>query len=111
MNSQRLNKVSIIGSVSNKGDFYYTINLGTNNSERFWYYLLKLCNRLNLQDRNWRLKTVIVLDNAPYHRSRWMMENYTRLKLPIMFLGPYQFSMAPMELVFSYIKQHDLNYL
>jgi hypothetical protein len=39
------------------------------------------------------------------------MDNYRRLKLPIMFLGPYQFNMAPMELMFSYIKQHDLNYM
>lgn len=70
MNSQRLNKVSIIGGISNTGHFYYTINLGTNNAERFWYFLLKLCNHLNRKDNNWRLKTVIVFDNAPYHRSR-----------------------------------------
>ena len=49
-NSQRLDKVSIIGGVSNRGDFYYTINLGINNSERFWYFLLKLCNHLNASD-------------------------------------------------------------
>ena len=29
----------------------------------------------------------------------------------MMFLGPYQFSMAPIELMFSFIKQHDLNYM
>ena len=44
--SQRQGKVSIIGGVSNKGNFYYTINLGTNNSETIWYFLLKLCNHL-----------------------------------------------------------------
>lgn len=110
-NSQRLEKVSIIGGASSKGDFYYTINVGMNNSERFWYFLLKLCIHLNTKDQNWRLKTLIVLDNAAYHRSRQMMDNYRRLKIPIMFLGPYQFSLAPMELMFSYIKQFDINYL
>ena len=103
--------MSIIGGVSNKGDFYYTLNLGINNSEKLWYFLLKLSRCLNRSDNNWRLKTIIMLDNAPYHRSRYMMENYGRLKLPIMFLGPYHFNMAPIELMFSYIKQHDLNYM
>jgi hypothetical protein len=109
--SQRLEKVSIIGGVSNRGDLYYSINLGNNNKERFWYFLLKLCFCLNQRDRNWRLKTVISLDNAPYHRSRWIIGKYEAYRLPIMFLGPYQFSMAPMEMVFAYIKQHDLNYM
>lgn len=87
--SQRLGKVSIIGGVSSKGDFYYTINLGTNNSETIWYFLLKLCNHLNRQDKDWRSKTILMIDNAPYHRSNFLMDNYRRLKIPIMFLGPY----------------------
>lgn len=47
IHSQRLEKVSIIGGVSNRGDLYYSINLGNNNKERFWYFLLKLCTHLN----------------------------------------------------------------
>jgi hypothetical protein len=31
------------------------------------------------------------------------------LKVPIMYLGPYHFAMAPAELFFSYIKGKDLN--
>ena len=31
------------------------------------------------------------------------------LKLPLMFLGPYQYSMAPIEMMFSYMKNRDLN--
>ena len=104
IHSQRLEKVSIIGGVSNRGELYYSINLGNNNKERFWYFLVKLCARLNQQDRNWRLKTIISFDNAPYHRSRWIIDKYETFRLPIMFLGPYQFSMAPMEMVFAYIK-------
>jgi len=31
------------------------------------------------------------------------------LKVPVMFLGPYQFDMAPVEMFFSFIKGRDLN--
>jgi hypothetical protein len=33
----------------------------------------------------------------------------SRLQVPIVYLGAYQFKMAPAELAFSYIKTHDLN--
>ena len=52
---------------------------------------------------------MIVLDNAPYHRSGGMVAWYKELRLPIMFLGPYQYNMAPIELIFSNIKARDLN--
>ena len=52
-----------------------------------------------------------MLDNAPYHRSKYLMANYERMKMPIMFLGPYHFGMAPIELMFSYIKQYDINFM
>ena len=50
-----------------------------------------------------------MVDNAPYHRSRVMMTKYSALKVPIMFLGPYHFKLAPVELVFAFIKNRDLN--
>jgi len=31
------------------------------------------------------------------------------LKIPLMFLGSYQYNLAPIELMFSYIKARDLN--
>jgi transposase len=82
-----------------------------NNSEKVWWFLLKLCSFLQSQDQDWREKTVIMLDNAPYHRSLVMMNKYKQFKVPIMFLGPYQFSMAPVEKIFSFLKQHDLNFM
>jgi hypothetical protein len=31
------------------------------------------------------------------------------LKLPVLYMGPYHFRMAPVEMVFNFIKNHDLN--
>ena len=106
---QRLRSLSIIAAVSSEGRFMFTINSGINNSNTYMLFLIKLSNFLDSINGKWREKTVIMVDNAPYHRSKYMMEKYELLKIPLMFLGPYQFKMAPVELMFSYIKNRDLN--
>ena len=51
----------------------------------------------------------MVLDNATYHKSKDMMRFLTHYSIPTMFLGPYQFSLAPVEKLFNIIKSQDLN--
>ena len=106
---QRLRSLSLVAAVSSDGEFLYTVNHGRNNGTTFILFLVKLCEHLNNADPQWRENTVLLLDNAPYHRSKVVMEKLVQLKLPIMFLGPYQFKLAPVELMFSYIKNRDLN--
>jgi hypothetical protein len=31
------------------------------------------------------------------------------MRLPILYLGPYHFKLAPVEMVFNFIKNRDLN--
>jgi hypothetical protein len=31
------------------------------------------------------------------------------LRLPVLYLGPYHFRLAPVEMLFNYVKNHDLN--
>jgi transposase len=50
-----------------------------------------------------------MMDNAAYHRAVSAKEFMMAMKLPILFLGPYHFRMAPIEMVFNFIKNHDLN--
>jgi hypothetical protein len=37
------------------------------------------------------------------------MEKISRLKIPILYLGPYHFKLAPIEMFFNYIKNRDIN--
>lgn len=106
---QRLRSLSIIAAVSSDGQFMYTINSGKNNSSTFELFLIKLSNYLDTINTNWRQNTIIMIDNAPYHRGKMIIQKYSQLKIRIMFLGPYQFKLAPVELMFSYIKSKDLN--
>jgi len=86
---QRLRSLSLIAAVSSEGKFMFTVNSGKNNSNTFMLFLIKLSNYLDSVNPKWRQNTVIMVDNAPYHRSKLMMEKYELLKVPLMFLGPY----------------------
>jgi transposase len=107
--SRRLWSINIIAGVSSQGNFYFSINKGKTNSWSFLLFMTKLVQHLNAKNQMWRSSTVIMMDNAPYHRSAFVRQKLEDLKVPIMFLGPYHFRLAPIELFFSYIKQMDLN--
>ena len=106
---QRMNQVSLIMAVSNKGDIYFTSNRGMNNGMTILLFLQKLTAELDAKDAGWSEYTTLLLDNAPYHKGHIFSENIEHMYLPLAYLGPYQFKMAPFELVFAYIKKFDLN--
>lgn len=54
---------------------------------------------------------MILLDKAPYHRSKATQNFLRSVRAPIFFLGPYQFILAPVEKLFAFIKARDLNLL
>ena len=49
----------------------------------------------------------VILDNCPYHKSKKAIEYLKTLKLKLYFLPPYSPSLAPIELMFGWIKKKD----
>lgn len=107
--TSRLNRVSLIAGISSTGNFYFSCNQGFNNFLCVYHFLLKLVLLLDQRDSTWRKHTIILLDNSPTHRSRQLLRRLEMLKVPIFFLGPYHFNLAPAEKFFSYVKNFDLN--
>ena len=107
--SERICEANLIAGVSSHGDAYLSLNVGPNNSLTIALYMVSLVKQLDSEDRHWRESTLIVLDNATYHKSHLLREIYSRLRIPVLFLGPYHFEMAPVENFFSFIKSRDLN--
>lgn len=101
--------LNLIAAISNLGDLFYTVNKGLTTSNTFLLFMIKLCEHLHTIDKKWRRQTVILLDNAAYHRATQMRSQLHKMRVPLMYLGPYQFKMAPAEVFFSFIKGHDLN--
>ena len=58
---------------------------------------------------HWREETVILLDNATYHRSAEVRAGFKKLGVPVIYSGPYSFVSAPVERYFALLKRGDLN--
>jgi transposase len=52
---------------------------------------------------------VILWDNATYHTSAETMSVVSRLGLQVLYSGPYSYSAAPVETLFSALKSRELN--
>ena len=101
--------MNIIAAITSTGQLMYTVNCGHTNSFTFGYFLLKLVAHLDAECMSWRKTTVLMMDNASYHRGPHTRSLMDRLRVPVLFMGPYHFRVAPIEMVFNFIKAHDLN--
>ena len=72
----------------------------------FMRYLIK---HLDLENPNWREKSIFLLDGAKYHTSDEMREYFRKMKVNIIYSGPYSYSAAPIETLFSALKRGNLN--
>ena len=72
----------------------------------FFRYLIK---QLDNENPNWRSNTVILLDGARYHTSEDMREYLRKLEITVIFSGPYSYSAAPIERLFSALKDGEIN--
>ena len=70
--SQRLNQVNMIAAVSSRSEFFFTLNVGRTNSKTFLLFMVKMVAYLDKTQVDWRASTIILIDNAPYHRSAYI---------------------------------------
>ena len=102
-------RISMIAALDSHGQVYTSLLQANSNSsvmELFFTHFIRLMNRKNPQ---WRKETILLLDNAPYHTSKVMMEFYEDHQLPIFFTAPHSYSASPVELFFAHFKKADIN--
>jgi hypothetical protein len=102
-------RVSLIVGLSSTGDLYATLTQVNSNSSVMQVFFHHLAAKLDREDRDWRRKTIILLDGASYHQSAQILKVFKYLRLPIMFLGPNSYATAVCEMVFAALKTVDLN--
>ena len=64
---------------------------------------------MNNIDKGWKDNSLIMIDNAQYHRGALTTDFFEKKDIPVLYLGPYHFKMAPIEMFFSYLKSYNLN--
>ena len=72
-------------------------------------YLKWLIIKLNKQEKDWKSKTVLLMDGATYNRSKETRNYLANKGGKVVIGGPYAFSAAPTEYFFSALKSVDLN--
>ena len=72
-------------------------------------FLRHLIAQLDLETPGWQEGSVILADNAPYHVGAQAREYLHKMQVPAMFSGPYSFSAAPIETLFSLLKLGEIN--
>jgi len=72
-------------------------------------FFVQLVKKLDEENKQWRKDTVILLDNAKYHRSKEILTLLKELHIPVLFTGPHSYAAVPIELWFAAFKADDIN--
>ena len=57
---------------------------------------------------NWRKDSVMLMDNASWHKTDTVIQTMKDLEVPLIFSAQYSYSAAPIELMFSSLKKGTL---
>lgn len=93
--SSRSKAINVIGAISRKGKLFYEVHNPTINSDLMISFIDQFCNQIEK-------RTVIVLDNAPIHRSKKFkkqMEEWQERDLYIFFITPYSPELNVIEIL------------
>ena len=72
-------------------------------------FMRHLQRYLDSERPDWRDNTIFLLDGAKYHTSDEMKLYFRKMELRVIFTGPYSFTSAPIELMFSALKKGEIN--
>lgn len=96
-------KINVISAISPKGELRFMATEKTVNAEVFCEFLGRLI-------ANATAPVFLIIDNHPVHRSTKVREfvNNTNGKLMLFYLPPYSPELNPDELVWNYLKNHNI---
>ena len=101
--------LSMITALDTEGRVFFSLSHSATNQDTLMLFLSHLARQLDRETPGWQEGSVILVDNATYHTGEEIRESMRKMQLPIMYSAPYLYSAAPIELLFSQLKLHELN--
>lgn len=98
--SERGRSISVIGALSRDNNLIFDMVYGTINSDYIIDYINKIADKI-------KCRTVLVLDNAPIHRSKKFkakIKEWEKMDLILFFLSPYSPELNIIEILWKRIK-------
>ena len=102
------NKINIIAAVSLKEIINYKIVDSTVDSKSFCEFMTELSKKLTSEQKS---KSLIIMDNASYHKTKEVIKVYLENKLKIITNIPYQSEFNGIEFFFGFFKNMYYKYL
>jgi len=102
-------RITLIVALDSEGKIYASLLQANSDEDTMCLFLTELIKTLDYEDKNWRMNSVIMWDNAGYHEAGEVLNLLEEQRAPVLFLGPYSYHMAPAELVFAALKVQHLN--
>ena len=102
-------RASFLAAIDNRGAAYISLGTANTDSSVMIAFFAELCKVQDSENPSWRDETVVLLDNATYHRSAEVRAAIKKLGMPVVYSGPYSYISAPIELYFGLLKRGDLN--
>ncbi len=93
--------LSMIAALDNEGRIYFTLNHSATDQNMFMLFMHYLVQKLDEDTPGWEDDSIILIDNACYHRGDEIRRQFRKMQLPIMYSAPYSFNTAPIETLFS----------
>ena len=103
-------RLSMIAALDTHGNVWFTLNHASTDGDIIALFLKQLIDKLDEEMPDWQDDTVILWDNAANHASSETMNTINRLGLQVIFSGPYSYSAAPIETLFSALKMGEINH-
>ena len=102
-------RISLILALDTDGRMWCALTQANTDADVMTLFLRYLERRLDRESPGWQESSYILLDNAAWHASEEMKQRLAKMKLPIIFSGPYSYTTAPCEAAFAALKFGDLN--
>ena len=77
----------MIAALDTDGRLYLSLTQFNTDSDVMLMFLSRLAHLLSQEDNNWREDTYLLLNNAPYHRSREVREHLLKLGVKVVLSG------------------------
>ena len=99
----------MIAALDSEGRVWFSLAHSTTDGNIIALFLKHLVAALDADRPGWQDDTVVLWDNATYHASAETQSIVRKLGLQVVYSGPYSFSAAPIETLFSGLKRGELN--
>ena len=102
-------RLAVLAALTTDGDVYFALTQTNTDSDVLMLFMKHLIRHLDVGRADWRNNTSFLLDNARYHASDAMKEYFRKMEVDVIYTGPYSFTSAPIEMLFSALKRGEIN--